>query len=140
MRHLPGLMTRRVRTFAGLLALVAMIASLSQAVLASLCASPAAMASMPDMVTSMESNDGGQSSDGHRMACDWMGRTGESRENGQPCPLAPAATQGCTATASAPAPALVVALITPRSVGHAMLDAIEPELLLTDALYHPPRA
>lgn len=133
-------MTRRFRTFAGLLALVAMTASFSQVVLASVCASPAAMAAMPDMAMSMVGADSGDSSGEHQMPCDWMGHTDGSGENDQHCPLTPTATQGCTATASAPATALVVDLSTAQSARQVVLDSIEPELLLADALYHPPRA
>lgn len=133
-------MSRRFRTLAGLLALVAMTASFSQAVLASVCASPAAMAAMPDMAMSMVGADSGDSSGEPQMPCDWMGHTDGSGENGEHCPLTPTATQGCTATASAPASALVVDLSTARSARQVVLDSIEPELLLADALYHPPRA
>lgn len=133
-------MSRRSRTLAGLLALVAMTASLSQAVLASVCASPAAMAAMPDMAISMMGADSGASSGEHQIPCDWMGHTDGSGENDQHCPLTPTATQGCTATASAPATALVVDLSTAQSARHRVLYSDEPELLLADAPYHPPRA
>lgn len=133
-------MSRRFRTFAGVLALVAITASFSQAVLASVCASPAAMAAMPDMAMSMVGADSGDSSGEHQMPCDWLGHSDGSGENDQHCPLTPTATQGCTATASAPATALVVDLSTAQSARHVVLDSIEPELLLADALYHPPRA
>lgn len=132
-------MARRTRAFAGLLTLVAMTASFSQAVLASLCASPAAMATMPVMATSMETGQDGPSED-HGMACRWLGHADASREGGQRCPLTPAATQGCTAMASAPAPAMSIALGTPVSARHVTLDVVEPELLLADVFYHPPRA
>lgn len=133
-------MSRRLRTLAGLLGLVAMTASFSQAVLASVCASPAAMAAMPDMAMSMVGAENDDSSGEHQMPCDWMGHTDGSGENGQHCPLTPTAIQGCTATASAPATALVVDLSTAQSARHRVLDSVEPELLLTDVLYHPPRA
>ncbi|NNF37132.1 MAG: hypothetical protein HKN71_00575 [Gemmatimonadetes bacterium] len=133
-------MSRRVRTFAGLLALVAMTASFSQALLASVCASPAAMATMPDMGMSMAGGDNDDSSGEHQMPCDWMSHADGSGEKGERCPLTPTATQGCTATASAPATALVVDLSTAQSARHVRLDSIEPELLLADPLYHPPRA
>lgn len=138
MLHLPDIMSRRFRAFAGLLALVAMTASFSQAVLASVCASPAAMATMPDMAMSMAGGDSDDSSGEH--PCDWMGYTDGSGENGERCPLTPAATQDCTATASAPAPGFFVDLSTPRGARHVVPDSVEPELLLADALYHPPRA
>lgn len=133
-------MTRRFRTLAGLFALVAMTASFSQAVLASVCASPAMMAAMPDMAMSGVGAESGDASGEHQTPCDWTGHTDGSGENGQHCPLTPTATQGCTATASAPATALAVDLSEAQSARHRVLDSVEPELLLADAPYHPPRA
>lgn len=133
-------MTRRTRTFAGLLALAAMTASFSEAVLASVCASPAAMGSMSGMAMPAADNEDGPSSTTNGMACDWTGHADESREGGEQCPLTPTATQGCTIAASAPAPEIALVSAAVLTTRHVRLDAVEPELLLAHALYHPPRA
>ncbi len=132
-------MTRRTRTFAGLLALAAMTASFSEAVLASVCASPTAMSSMARMVTPAEAGDR-QDTNERGMPCDRMDHTDGSREGGEHCPLTPTATQGCTVAASAPAPQTSVGGPEGSTTRHVIPDVIEPELLLAHALYHPPRA
>ena len=139
LHHLQAIMTRRTRTFAGLLALAAMTASFSEAVLASVCASPTAMGSMSGMVPSPAEDDS-QDTNERGMPCDRMDHTGESREGGEHCPLTPTATQGCTVAASAPAPETAVGGLEGPTTRHVIPDVIEPELLLAHALYHPPRA
>lgn len=133
-------MTRRTRTFAGLLALAAMTASFSEAVLASVCASPMAMGSMSDMAMAADSADGDGASGAHGPGCDWMNHTEESSGDGEHCPLTPTASQGCTVAASAPAPEVSVASTGWLAARDLTLDVAEPELLLAHALYHPPRA
>ena len=131
-------MMRRTRTFAGFLALAAMTASFSEAALASVCASPVAMSSMSDMAMDSAESDGEASE--HGPGCDWMNHTEESRGGGEHCPLTPTASQGCTVAASAPAPEVSVVSAAVLASRDITLAAVEPELLLARALYHPPRA
>jgi hypothetical protein len=57
------------------------------------------------------------------------------------CPFAPAgSTQGCSATASLPAHALVVSAASSDDVSAPAASHSEPHLLLTSQLFHPPRA
>lgn len=130
-------MRSRTRTLAGLLGLFAMTASFSETVVASMCAAPSNMASMAmSAADDTEARDAG----GHEHSCAGMGNTDESKEGGERCPLTPTATQGCTAAALVPSPAIALGLAMPLSAREIASDAIEPDLLLSYALYHPPRA
>ena len=129
----------RTRSLAGILALAALTVSFAEAVTASICASPASMEAMPSMAMSVEREKSGTPED-HGQACAGMDHSDDRRDEGERCPLTPSASQGCSASASAPAPTMSVGLLTPLSVRHVAFDAVARQPLLATLLYRPPRA
>lgn len=128
-------MTRRPRRLAGIFALAALGLSLAETVLASTCAAMSGMdmsTAMADSTVEMPSTDcpltatAGQTPDGGR--------------DGPDCPLNPALGQGCNALASLPSLTVDVSEPAPHDVTTLGTDARRPDLLLSHALFHPPRA
>lgn len=137
-------MNRRRRILAGSLALVAMSLSFAETVLASVCA-PAAMAAMDGTAIQAPVSaamDGPADVDGAGMDCARMAGQDEGRR-GAPdpnCPLSPAVGPGCTAVASLPGSSCEAALPPSHGVQRTIVDEARPDLLLSHALFRPPRA
>ena len=138
-------MNRRMRTLAGSLGLAAMALSLGESVLASVCAPPMDMSSM-DMssmgAAAPEMSEGMDGMPGMLMHGDEQGQDlGQDQDSRfDECPLGPALGQGCLALASLPG-------VPPRSgdaadndSGQWAADSMRPDLLLSHALFRPPRA
>lgn len=143
----PPAMNRRLRLLAGILTLTAMTASFAETVLASVCApmgemdgaNMAAMAGMGGMGMStvdvaVAGTDG--------IDCPLMTEHGDDRggQRNDHCPLNPAVGAGCTAVASLPACATLVATPAGETSKAWTPGEARPDLLLSHALFHPPRA
>lgn len=136
-------MRRRTRLLAGTFALVAMTFALTETVLASMCASVMGM-----QHGEVESVHLGPHHSGHHAMGSADHDTGPAShpqsaegQNERHCPFGPAAAaQGCTGVASLPTHAMDR---IPASLAGALdvfVETTEQDLLLTDALFHPPRA
>lgn len=129
-------MTRRMRFFAGIFALVAMTAALAEGVVASACA------------PGMEMGGGAMAAPGIAPAGDEsMGDMAEPSprddvpDDGGDCPFAPVASaQGCLAIASIPASGVSVAEPSAQTGARILFDDRQHDLLLGTALFHPPRS
>lgn len=132
-------MHRRLRTTAGLLALLSLTLSVAESVWASTCAPGMPMESPAAVVPS---------SDDHAPGClhvgtahDDMDEGRHASDDGRPCPFgSPAAAQACTGVASLPArPMNLFASWSQGAPGVFSLET-QNELLLDGAQFHPPRA
>jgi hypothetical protein len=129
-------MKRRMRTLAGMLGLAAMALSLGEAVLASVCATSMDMASMEadraEVSQVMEDMPG--------MPMPGDGQDDDQGSRYDECPLGPALGQGCLALASLPATCPLSGDAPQDTFGRPAADSLRPDLLLTHALFRPPRA
>ncbi|HUP53699.1 MAG TPA: hypothetical protein VM198_14555 [Longimicrobiales bacterium] len=137
-------MNRRTRALAGILTLSALTFSFAETVFASMCAPMPEMAGMDDMVSQMsEMTDAvaDASSSGGPDCLLMSGHEDSDRgERDAHCPLSPAVGSGCAAVASLPATQIAAvgwAAGTSRSLGS---EDGGVDLLLTHALFRPPRA
>jgi hypothetical protein len=123
---------RRTRVLAGTLALAATTFSFAETVLASVCApmdrtamvemgDPAAPTEMDCVLMRGHGADGGGEDDPH-------------------CPLNPAVGPGCSGVASVPASSDDGGPPPYRAVVRSVFDDVRPDLLLSRALFRPPRA
>jgi hypothetical protein len=134
---------RRTRVLAGLLGLIALGLSFSEAVLASVCAPMDGMqdmaTGMPEMAADMAAQTSPATEPG---ATDGLLMAGhdEGPEGGDHCPLSPAVGPGCSAVASLPASDAQAPPLTGQGTWTASFDDVRPDLLLTHALFRPPRA
>lgn len=126
--------------------------SFAETVLASVCA-PAAMAAMDESSASRPAlsalTDGavdvmggaayveGAGMDCARMAVQDEGRRGAPDPH---CPLNPAVGAGCTAVASLPGSSCEAPLPPSHGMQRTIVDEAHPDLLLSHALFRPPRA
>lgn len=142
-------MDRRFRALAGALTLTAMTASFAEMVLASVCApvadadgaAMAGMAGMPGMgMATMDVAVADTPADG--MDCPLMAGHGDDTgsERNDHCPLNPAVGAGCSAVASLPAALVLVATAPGGTSPAGSLVEMRPDILLSHALFHPPRA
>jgi hypothetical protein len=134
-------MTRSTRSLGGSLALLALAFSFTETMLASVCAPGADMSAMPGMA-----DLSGPPADGDSMGAMpgmAMSDTDTEREAGEgtfDCPLAIALGPGCSALASLPAPIVGGGWLAPLAVLGTPFEDIDSGVLLTHALYRPPRA
>jgi hypothetical protein len=129
-------MNRRMRTLAGSFALAAMALSVAESVLASVCAPTMEMSEM-DAEASPGSQDMVDMA-GMPMPADNQGPDRSSRFD--ECPLGPALGQGCLALASLPGNAPLYENVAENTFGRRVADKLRPDLLLSHALFRPPRA
>lgn len=126
-------MRTRIRTLAGIVALVALTFSVAETVWASMCGPAMGMADSAMVL------DQGSSTDHHGVP----DAPGEREPGGteSDCPFAPASlVQGCAASASLPAQVAGAPVPSPDAVASVFNDAMQQDLLLNTALFHPPRA
>jgi hypothetical protein len=128
-------MTRRTRTLAGTLGLAAMALSLGEGVLASVCAPTMDMSRME--AEAAEASSPMEVMPGMPMPADYEG--GDDSRSDQ-CPLGPALGQGCLALASLPGRAPLSGDASQDEFVRSIADSLRPDLLLTHALFRPPRA
>lgn len=145
-------MHRRARTFAGLLALLATAFSFTETVLASTCAPmtdgpmtempgmPGSGGSgMPDMAMGMADEAPADPASDCRIASH-SGGDPEAPGDQRHCPFAGVMSQGCSAVASLPAGSSETMAPSPEGAPDAAPGDARPDLLLSRALFHPPRA
>ncbi len=130
--YLQSVMKRRTRGLAGALALAALTLSFAEAVAASTCGP---MATPMDTAVVMDDSMPGS---GHDAWCPFQSDRQERDE--RPCPLSQAAAAGCGVTASLPSLVQVLAAPPTGLISTVHFDDIWPDLLLSHALFHPPRA
>jgi len=129
-------MKRRMRTLAGTLGLAAMALSLGEAVLASVCATSMDMAGMGVDVAQL--SEAMEDMPGMPMPAD--GPDDDQGSRYDECPLGPALGQGCLALASLPASSPLSGAAPQDAFGRSTADSLRPDLLLSHALFRPPRA
>ena len=135
----PEPMMRRVRCLAGVFGLAAMAFSHGETLLASVCASAMEMSSARDRSEVMDSSmHMDMDMEGMSMPGQDTGKSDDTRFDA--CPLALALGQGCLALASLPGVAPRAADATIDHVARRSVDVVRPDLLLTHALFRPPRA
>lgn len=129
-------MNRRVRSLAGLLALLAFTFSFSEAVWASTCIPGMSM----DDSTLMSEGGTPESIEDTLMGMQDE-RDPRDRDNDRPCPFgSPLAAQACTGAASMPAPSTEPSAPAAEVSSVGFTVAALHELLLEIALFRPPRA
>ena len=133
-------MNRGMRTLAGSLGLAAMVLSLGEGVLASVCASTMDMSSMG--AAAAETSESMADMPGMPMPADDQGQdSGQDQDSRfDECPLGPALGQGCLALASLPGMAPSTAGFVDNDFGRRAAESVRPDLLLSHALFRPPRA
>lgn len=137
--HVIDAMNRRLRFLAGVLTLAATTASFAETVWASVCAPMTDMEEMGvQIVADADAEDASNAMD-----CMLMAGRADDRDAGERdahCPLNPAVGTGCSAVASLPSSVALVRTPDPgTSLAPAALDS-RRDLLLSHALFHPPRA
>ena len=134
-------MTRRTRTLGGSLSLLALGFSLAETVLASVCAPGADMSDMPGMAgMSTPTADGSSMAAMPGMPMPGTDTDQDAGNGTFDCPLAIALGPGCSALASLPTPLTRGGLPSLLAVLATPFDDVGSDVLLTHALFRPPRA
>lgn len=96
---------------------------------------------MPEMAPNMPAeSEAGPTPGPGAIDCLLMAGHDEGPEGGDRCPLSPAVGPGCSAVASLPASDAQAPPPTGRGTWAASFEDVRPDLLLTHALFRPPRA
>lgn len=136
-------MTRRTRILAGTLALVATTFSFAETVLGSVC-TPMVMADVGDAraLDGQPGHPDAREAGPGAMDCVLMlGRDADRGGEADPhCPLNPAVGQGCSAVASIPASSGDADSTPDHGTPRVVVVDVRPDLLLSHALFRPPRA
>lgn len=126
-------MRRRTRLVAGIFAMVAMTLSFAETAWASTCGPMEMGVVSPATADQVPAHDCllGALHEGEREG---------SGDDERPCPFSPVGAQMCAGVASLPAHAVHGLAPSPESVSAVHFELEQHDLLLEEALFHPPRA
>lgn len=131
-------MDRRLRTTAGILALLSLTLSVAESVWASTCEPGMRMESPAAVVPSSGEHAPGRPHVG--TAHDDIDEGRHASDDGRPCPFgSPAAAQACAGVASLPARAMTPFASWFQGAAGVFSLETQNDLLLESALFHPPR-